>query len=169
MEDDPVRNDAPPLGELETQVMHAVWELQPCTEREITDRIQPARPVARTTVLKTIQRLEAKGMLRRRPGVSPVLFAAASERTSTLQRLIGRFVEGFLGGSTSPLVAYLAGQRRLSEEDVRRIRQLADSLEPLDATDSLEPLVATDSLKQLDATDSLKQLDATDDGESRGA
>ena len=121
-------DNAPPLGELETQVMHAVWELQPCTEREITDRIQQSRDVARTTVLKTIQRLEAKAMVRRRPGASPVLFAAAEGRTSTLQRLVDRFVDGFLGGSTSPLVAYLAGQRRLTPEDVQRIRELADAL-----------------------------------------
>ena len=109
--------------------MHVLWDLQPCTEREITDRIQQTRDVARTTVLKTIQRLEAKEMVRRRPDTSPVLFAAARERTSTLQRLVDRFVDGFLGGSTSPLVAYLAGQRRLSPDDVRRIRELAEALE----------------------------------------
>ena len=48
-----------------------VWQQQPCTERQITDAIQQEREIGRTTVLKTVQRLEAKKLsqcaLRGRP------------------------------------------------------------------------------------------------------
>jgi len=52
--------DVPTLGELEIRVLRLVWEHQPCTERQISDLIQADREVARTTVLKTMQRLEGK-------------------------------------------------------------------------------------------------------------
>src|SRR5690348_14453140 len=58
----------PSLGELEVQVLRLVWREQPCPERRVTELVQADRPVARTTVLKTIQRLEEKGLLVREKG-----------------------------------------------------------------------------------------------------
>ena len=52
--------ELPSLGELEIRALRLVWEHQPCTERQISDIILAERDVARTTVLKTMQRLEAK-------------------------------------------------------------------------------------------------------------
>ena len=115
----------PSLGELELRVLRLVWEHQPCTERQISDLVQETRPVARTTVLKTMQRLEAKGLLVRVPGEGPVRFRAAQEKKRVLPALIDRFVETVLGGSPDPLVAYLAGSRKLSAEDVRKLREIA--------------------------------------------
>ena len=60
----------PSLGELELQVLRLVWREQPCTERQVTELVQEDRAVARTTVLKTMQRLEEKGLLIREAGPS---------------------------------------------------------------------------------------------------
>src|SRR5438445_11920587 len=104
----------PSLGELELRVLRLIWQQQPCTERQITDLIQQEHSVARTTVLKTMQRLEAKGLLQRVPGEGPVRFRAAVEEEQDVPSLVGRFVQAVLGGSAEPLVAYLAGSERLS-------------------------------------------------------
>src|SRR5215510_1006914 len=100
----------PSLGELELQVMRLVWREQPCTERRITELVQADRPVARTTVLKTMQRLEDKGLLVRDAGAGPgpIQYRASVEEQRVLPALIGRFVERVLGGSHAPLAAYLA-------------------------------------------------------------
>ena len=66
------------LGEVEIQVLRLVWQHQPCTERQISDLVQQDRTVARTTVLKTLLRLEAKGLLARVPGVGEVESVGAS-------------------------------------------------------------------------------------------
>src|SRR5579872_5364857 len=66
--------DVPSLGELEIRVLRLVWEHQPCTERHVSDLVQAERDVARTTVLKTMQRLEGKGLLLRASGRGPVKF-----------------------------------------------------------------------------------------------
>ncbi len=119
----------PSLGELESRVLQLVWEHAPCTERQVWDFIQQERAAARTTVLKTIQRLEAKGLLVRDEGDGPILWRAAVEQRRAMGELVRRFVDGVLGGSTEPLVAYLAGQKQLSAKDVAALKRIADKLD----------------------------------------
>lgn len=121
--------DVPSLGELEIRVLRMVWEHQPCTERQISDRIQADRNVARTTVLKTMQRLEGKGLLVRIPGEGPITFRAALDQKRVIPALVGRFVETILGGSADPLVAYLAGAAKLSANDLEALRHIARKIE----------------------------------------
>lgn len=121
--------ELPSLGDQELAVLRLVWQQQPCTERQISDLMRKQRPLSRTTVLKTMQRLEAKGLLVRAKGQGPVRFRAAVDEDSLLPSLIRRFVDGALGGSPGPLVAYLAGSDRLSPKDVEALRRIARKVE----------------------------------------
>ena len=94
-----------------------------------TEMAQQERALGRTTVLKTIQRLEAKGLLARLPGTGPVQFRASIQEHKVLPALIGRFVEGVLGGSAGPLVAYLAGSDKLSAKDLEALRGICRKLD----------------------------------------
>ena len=113
------------LGEVEVQILRLVWQNQPCTERQISDLVQQERDVARTTVLKTLQRLEAKGLLARVPDQTPIRFRAVLDEKRVLPSLIDRFVQGVLGGSAGPLVAYLANSEKLSEKDIKALQTIA--------------------------------------------
>jgi predicted transcriptional regulator len=121
--------EVPTLGELEIRVLRLVWEHQPCTERHISDLIQSEHDVARTTVLKTMQRLEGKGFLVRVPGESPVKFRATLDQKRVLPALVSRFVETILGGSPGPLVAYLADAAKLSGNDLETLRSIARKID----------------------------------------
>ena len=115
----------PTLGELEIHVLRLVWQLQPCTERELWDAVQQERSVGRTTVLKTIQRLEGKELLSRKDGTSPVQYLATIEEERVMPTLVQRFVSGVLGGDAEPLVSYLAGSDKLSAKDLAQLREIA--------------------------------------------
>jgi predicted transcriptional regulator len=121
--------ELPSLGELEIRVLRLVWEHQPCTERQVSDIIQAERDVARTTVLKTMQRLQGKGLLVRVPGEGSVKFRAALDRKRVLPALVSRFVDTILGGSADPLVAYLADSVKLTASDLESLRTIARKLE----------------------------------------
>jgi BlaI family transcriptional regulator, penicillinase repressor len=118
----------PSLGEFEIQVLRLVWQHQPCTERQISDLVQQDRPVARTTVLKTLQRLEAKGLLVRVPGQTPVHFRAGLDEERVMPALVSRFVQGVLGGSLGPLVAYFADSQKLSDKDLKALEAIAEKI-----------------------------------------
>ena len=120
--------ELPTLGELEIGVLQLVWREQPCTERHIWDLVCQQRDVARTTVLKTMQRLEAKGVLVRVAAKGPVQYRAAIEPDRLLPTLVGRFVERTLGGAYGPLVTFLAGNEKLSAKDLTALRAIAQKL-----------------------------------------
>ncbi len=117
--------ELPSLGELEIQVLRGVWQEQPCTERQLWDLIREERSIGRTTVLKTIQRLEAKGLLVRVAGEGPVRFRAVVEKKRLLPAIVRRFVNGALAGSLEPLVACLADSDKLSAKDLAALRTIA--------------------------------------------
>ncbi|WP_165251857.1 BlaI/MecI/CopY family transcriptional regulator [Paludisphaera soli] len=123
----------PSLGELEMMVLRLVWREQPCTERRVWDLVQADRPVARTTVLKTMQRLEEKGLLIREPDAErgPIRYRAAVEERRVLPTLIRRFVEKALGGSSAPLAAFLAESDAdgLTARDLEALRAIARKIE----------------------------------------
>ena len=118
----------PNLGELELEVLRAIWREQPCTERQVSDLIAGNRKVARTTILKTIQRLEAKGVLVRVPGEGAIRFRAAVDERKFLPVLVKRFVDRMLGGSLEPLIAYFGGSAPLTEKDVEALRKIAKKI-----------------------------------------
>ncbi len=117
--------EPPSLGELEIRVLREVWREQPCTERQIWDLVRKDRTVGRTTVLKTMQRLEAKGLLVRVPGPGKIQFRAAAEERRLLPAIVRRFVDRALAGSLEPLVAYLADSDKLSAKDLAALRAIA--------------------------------------------
>ncbi|AMV36210.1 BlaI/MecI/CopY family transcriptional regulator [Planctomyces sp. SH-PL62] len=123
----------PSLGELELEVLRHVWREQPCTERRVWDLVQAERPVARTTVLKTMQRLEEKGLLVREAeaGRGPIRYRAVVEERRVLPALIRRFVERALGGSSAPLAAFLAESDAdgLTAKDLEALRAIARKIE----------------------------------------
>ena len=121
-------SDTPSLGELELRVLQMVWDQQPCTERQVSEKICADRDVARTTILKTIQRLEAKGFLKRLPGEGPVKFKAAVEQKKLVPGLIHKFVDTVLGGSPDPLVAYFADSGKLSKADLQTLKSLVEKM-----------------------------------------
>jgi predicted transcriptional regulator len=123
-----VSKELPSLGELEIRVLQLVWQEQPCTERTIWELVQQERSVGRTTVLKTMQRLEGKGLLVRETGEGPVRFRAAVGEQRVLPALVRRFVERTLAGSPEPLVAYLADSTKLSAKDLAALRAIAKKM-----------------------------------------
>jgi BlaI family transcriptional regulator, penicillinase repressor len=117
------------LGEFELQVLRFVWRHQPCTERQISDLVKEERSVARTTVLKTIQRMEAKGLLARVAGDPPIRFRAAVDEKRVMPTLVKKFVERILGGSPGPLVAYFADSHKFSNKDLKTLRAIAEKID----------------------------------------
>ena len=103
------------LGALELEVLKIIWERPACTVAEVAERLS-RRQYARTTVLTVIQRLHAKGLLKRRKEAGIFRYSATQQRDQVLSRLITRFVENVLDGSAAPFVAYLTEARNITPE-----------------------------------------------------
>ena len=116
------------LGALELEVLKTIWECPGSTVAEAAERL-PHRQYARTTVLTVIQRLHAKGLLRRRTEAGIFRYSATQQRQQVLSRLITGFVENVLDGSPAPFVAYLTEARNLTPEQKAILEAIVRDLE----------------------------------------
>ena|SRR5581483_3350381 len=114
------------LTEAQLEVMEPVWAAGQAgtTVAEIWETIKVRRPVARTTVLTMVARLQERGWLRRKAEGRSSRYVAAKPRQQAVAHLAGQFVRAFFGGSPSALLKSLLGAERITPEELKRLRAL---------------------------------------------
>lgn len=120
--------EKPPLGEQQLEVLRFITEHAPVTSREVVEAFQERSGLARTTVLTVIDRLCAKGYLTRRRRSNVYHYSPRVSKTELLNGLARDFVDRILGGSVSPLLAYLASTRRMSDQELDELDRLVDQI-----------------------------------------
>ena len=116
------------LGDQELALLRLVSDTWPATVGEVAERFGEPRGLARSTVLTMMERLRRKGHLGRRLVNGVYRYRASASSTDVLRGLVQRFVERTLGGSVSPLVAYLDDSAELSDDELRALREIVDRL-----------------------------------------
>jgi predicted transcriptional regulator len=109
------------LGPLEAEVMRAVWASDgPVTVRELLERLNEgrARPLAYTTVMTVMSRLEAKGVLARERAGRGYLYHALAPDSAAIA------VRGVLRDFGDAAVAHFVDEARTNPETLRRLRRL---------------------------------------------
>lgn len=117
------------LSDLELEVLRYLAEAGPRTAREAADEFGEANGYARTTVLTLLERLRQKGYLSRTKVEGVFRYRSVLSTEDLMSGVVGRFVQRSLGGSVSPLVAFLSQNRKLSDEELAELRRLVDSME----------------------------------------
>jgi predicted transcriptional regulator len=118
------------VTDAELAVLQALWDEGPATIRRLTDLLYPGGGTAHyATVQKLLDRLEAKGCIRRerRPGAH--VFAAAIAREDLIGRRLEDVADKLCGGSLTPLLTHLVRARRLSARERAELRSLIDELD----------------------------------------
>lgn len=120
------------IGKAELEILRFIHDRSRggATVRDVADHFAKTHGHVRTTVLNVMTRLWEKGFLARRKVGGVFTYAARESKGELLRRLVRDFVEGALGGSASPFVAYLARDaRRLTAADVAELRKIVDELD----------------------------------------
>lgn len=116
------------LGKVELELLQAVDQLQPVSVRTLAEHLADRTGQARTTVLTTLERLRKKGYLSRRSIKGVNHYSTRQSITEILPRLVGDFVHQMLGGSVSPVVAYLQ-DRKLDADELEQLKALVEDLQ----------------------------------------
>lgn len=109
------------MGELEAQVMTALWELgAPATPREVLERLPAEPPVGYSAVMTVMRRLWKKGMLaREREGKAFTYRPVQAREQLTAERMVA-----LLESSADPAAAlaqFVGGLPEQRRGDLRRI------------------------------------------------
>lgn len=118
----------PHLGPVELETLRFVLDHQPTPTRAVAEHFASAKGYARTTVLKTMERLRAKGYLERSDENGVHLYRSTRSRDDLENYVVADFVQMNLGGSVSPLMAFLTRQQ-LSPDEIEELKALISRLE----------------------------------------
>lgn len=113
----------------EIAILRVVWELGEVTVRQVHERLSESRDVGYTTVLKLMQIMAEKGLLLRKQEGKAHVYRAAQPPAQARQNLVEDFMERVFSGSAGDLVMHALSSRRLSPEELAKIRALLDRLE----------------------------------------
>ena len=117
------------ISDAELDVMEALWGAnEPLTAADVAERIGEDRGWSLATVKTMLSRLAAKGAIAHREEGRRYLYSAAIARNSYVGKESRRFVDQLFGGRLSPLVARLAEEDALDEEDIAAIEAILREL-----------------------------------------
>jgi predicted transcriptional regulator len=112
------------------EILDAVWArgAEGATVAEIWQELSARRPVARTTVLTMVTRLEQRGWLVRTEGTRGHRYSAACDKAEATGQVCAQFVDEVFDGSATELLRSLLGSGRITRAEVRRLREMLDRL-----------------------------------------
>ncbi len=115
------------VTETELAILQVLWEDGPATIRQVTDRLYPEGTTSEyATVQSLLQRLEAKGYVRRDRRSFAHVFRAKVARERFLDQRLQDLAEKLCGGSLTPLLIHLAEGTRLTPAERQMLRRLID-------------------------------------------
>lgn len=119
-----------PVGDQELSLLRHLAELGGATVGEVAETFGAPRGLARSTVLTMMERLRQKGHLDRRLSGGVYRYASRVSAGEVLHNAVRSFVEKTLGGSVSPVVAYLAESApEVSDAELAELEELVARLQ----------------------------------------
>ena len=116
------------VGEQELALLRHIADRGAVTVGEAVDEFGTSHGLARSTVLTMMERLRRKGHLSRRLHDGIFRYRARKSSAELLKGVVRRFVERNLGGSVSPLLAYLSESGEISDSELRELEQIVARL-----------------------------------------
>src|SRR5688500_2259421 len=117
------------ISDAELAVLQLLWDRPALSTRQIAEALHSAQADARyPTVQKQLERLEAKGFVKRDRSLMVHLFSAAVGREELVGRRLDAVVDTLCGGSVAPAITHLLRATHLSDAERDALRALIDQI-----------------------------------------
>jgi BlaI family penicillinase repressor len=113
----------------ELEILTVLWSRGPATVREIHEVIAKRKAAQYTTVLKTLQIMAEKGLVRRDEKQRAHIYEVASSRESTQRQLAGDLLQRAFNGSAARLLQGALSARKASKAELAELRKMLDEHE----------------------------------------
>ncbi len=126
-------NESPRPTDAELEILTVLWSLGPATVRDVHENLNRRKTTRDatqyTTVLKQLQIMAEKGLVRRNEKQRAHVYEARRSREWTQKQLAGDLLERAFGGSARSLVMGALSARKASRAELAEIRKLIDEFE----------------------------------------
>lgn len=113
----------------ELEILSVLWDKKRCTVREVFDALGSESRGGYTTVLKLMQIMHEKGLVKRDESSRAHVYTPGIERDEVATGLLGDVVEKVFGGSASRLVQQLLDAEQTSPEEIAEIKRMINESE----------------------------------------
>jgi predicted transcriptional regulator len=119
-------NEPPRPTDAELEILTVLWSNGPATVRDVHDVISRRRPAQYSTVLKFMQIMAEKGLVRRDERERAHIYDVAKPREWTQRQLAGHLLERAFSGSAKALLMGALSARKATKEELAEMRKLLD-------------------------------------------
>ena len=113
----------------ELEILTVLWSRGATTVRDVHETIAARKPTQYTTVLKTMQIMADKGLVRRDETQRAHIYEAARPQEHTQQQLAGDLLQRAFNGSARSLMLGALSARKASKAELAEMRRLIDEFE----------------------------------------
>jgi len=110
--------------DFELELLRIIWEMGRATVRELHETLSQQRELGYTTVLKTLQIMTEKGLVKREEFGKAHVYRAARSEKDTKKQFLGDLSEKLFAGSTAQLVMHALSSQKVKTEELEEIRKL---------------------------------------------
>lgn len=119
----------PEPTDAELDVLRVLWKIGPSTVKEVFEELKPTKQVGYTTVLKQLQVMHRKGLVRRSERFRAHVYEPNETRQQTQQHLASSLLRQAFDGSARGLLQSALAGRRVKPDELAAIRRLLDEIE----------------------------------------
>lgn len=122
-------SNLPRPTDAELAILKVLWRRGPSTVREVFETIGETKQTGYTTVLKFMQIMSEKGLVRRDERERAHRYEAALAEEETQRQLVGDLLQRAFDGSARKLVLQALSTERATASELSEIRRMLDELE----------------------------------------
>ena len=123
------RKKSPTLTDAELRLMNVLWDRGPSTVRDVHAALSEKKDLGYTTVLKLMQIMTVKGLVRRNEEQRAHVYEACLPAEKTKRQLAADTLERVFEGSASQLMLHALAGHRSSKQEIAELRRLLDDYE----------------------------------------
>jgi predicted transcriptional regulator len=113
----------------ELDILHVLWDRGASTVRDVHDALSEKREIGYTTVLKLMQIMTTKGLVRRNEEQRAHVYEACLPAEKTKRQLAADTLDRVFDGSASQLMLHALAGHRSSKQEIAELRRLLDDYE----------------------------------------
>jgi predicted transcriptional regulator len=116
------KNKNPIPTESELSILNVLWKLGPCTVRAVYDVLNQTRETGYTTVLKLMQIMTEKKLVKRDESNRTHVYEANYAKQQTQRWLVDDLLNKAFGGSPAQLANALFEKNKLTKSEFEKLR-----------------------------------------------
>ncbi len=113
----------------ELEILNVLWKRGPSTVREVHDALLESKDIGYTTILKLMQIMAEKGLVKRDESDRSHVYEAERAQDETQRQLLHDLLDRAFNGSATKMVMQALSSKKTSKEELALIRRMLDELE----------------------------------------